>query len=263
MWSYYFDRNRVHEIDARAQKRLRSLQEKETRLKVGISAVDVTSSVIATQDKHKKRALLEMQLNLQTAARIQKRWRNLLADVCQPNAVWDTGQPNSAWVLDQSEGPLRMRKRLVLTPMDCDMSNVSRSPMKAVVKPTTPPPPPPAQAGEQADFLSDEGAAVGLGADGSAGTTTAGTARSLAESLSSSSTVRDDGAASPPDAVSLDTSRDSDGVLLSTTTQEDEQAREENDRARFEAWCVCPSISSSFFFFFDCWSCFSLLFRGS
>lgn len=97
--------------------------------------MDVTSSVIELQDKHKKRALAEMQSTLQTTARIQKRWRKLLSGVCQPMAVWDVGQVKSVWVLDPSEGPLRMRKRLVLTPMDRDMSTVSRSPVKAVVPP--------------------------------------------------------------------------------------------------------------------------------
>jgi hypothetical protein len=207
VWSYYFDRNRVHEIEARAQKRLRSQQEKEARLKVSISAVDVTSSVIATQDKHKKRALLEMQANLQTGARIQKRWRNLLADVCQPSAVWDTGQPNSAWVLDQSEGPLRMRKRLVLTPMDCDMSNVSRSPMKAVAKPKTPPPP-------TTDSLSPT-ASVGGDAEGAA---VAGAAESR----------RLENGGASPDAVPHNASTVGDGVST--------EAKAENDRIRFQAW---------------------------
>lgn len=98
------------------------------------SQYDVTSSTIKELHEHKIRSFLLMQHAMQTRARIQKRWRQLAEDFQLPQAVWS--KPKDAfdvWMLDPSEGPLRMRKRMVLTRIERDMTSVGRSPPKQVL----------------------------------------------------------------------------------------------------------------------------------
>ena len=130
-WSQFYDEKHLVKLKERgSRKRISTQRQKETVLKVGLSALDVTSSTIEMQDKHKKHALQQLQMVIEKKARIQKRWRQLCDQVRQPRAVWSKPSSGTVWMLDPCEGPLRMRKRLCQAQLPRSSAAMSRSPAK-------------------------------------------------------------------------------------------------------------------------------------